>query len=59
MRHLLAIMLLASAMSAQRSPWQLGQPAPHIHLPDIATGEPVRLSDFRGTKVLLAEFASW
>ena len=54
-----ALALLASFPSAQDSPWQVGQPAPHVHLPDIETGEAVQLSDFLGTKVLLAEFASW
>ena len=28
-------------------------------LPDIETGRPVSLSDFRGKKVLLIQFASW
>jgi len=56
---LAALALSTVSVSAQGSPWQVGQPAPHVHLPDIATGEAVQLSDFRGTKVLLAEFASW
>jgi hypothetical protein len=28
-------------------------------LPDIQTGKPVSLADFRGKKVLLIHFASW
>ena len=28
-------------------------------LPDIETGRPVSLSDLRGKKVLLIQFASW
>ena len=55
----LAIAASSSNASAQSSPWQVGRPAPHVHLPDIDTGDPVDLADFRGKKVLLAEFASW
>ena len=36
---------------------QLGQ-APDFTLPDM-DGRPVRLSDYRGTKVLLLTWASW
>ena len=56
---------LAVAMSASgseafaQSPWRVGARAPHVHLPDIATGEPIDLAQFRGKKVLIAEFASW
>jgi peroxiredoxin len=32
---------------------------PDFTLPDIATAKPVSLSDFRGQKVLLIQFASW
>lgn len=39
--------------------WVVGEPAPHVHLPTIDGGEPIDLADHRGTKVLLAEFASW
>jgi hypothetical protein len=28
-------------------------------LPDMRTGKPVSLSDYRGKKVLLIQFASW
>jgi hypothetical protein len=28
-------------------------------LPDILTGKPVSLSDYRGKKILLIHFASW
>jgi peroxiredoxin len=37
----------------------LGEPHPEFTLPDIATGKPVSLSDYRGKKVLLIQFASW
>lgn len=38
---------------------QVGQPHPEFVLPNIETGEPVSLSQFRGKKVLLIHFASW
>jgi peroxiredoxin len=36
-----------------------GQRHVEFTLPDIETGKPVSLSDFRGKKVLLIQFASW
>jgi len=33
-------------------------PAPDFALPDLG-GEPVRLSDFRGRRVILFNFSSW
>ena len=36
-----------------------GQRHGEFTLPDIETGKPVSLSDFRGKKVLLIQFASW
>ena len=36
-----------------------GKPHPDFVLPSIEDGSPVRLSDFRGKKVLLLHFASW
>ena len=38
---------------------QVGQPHPDFVLPAIDGGKPVSLSDFRGKKVLLIQFASW
>jgi hypothetical protein len=38
---------------------KLGARHPEFTLPDINTGKPVSLSDFRGKKVLLIQFASW
>jgi hypothetical protein len=38
---------------------EVGKPHTDFVLPDIATGEPCRLSDFRGQKVILIHFASW
>lgn len=52
---------LVAAMPAQAAPYdpKVGQRHPEFTLPDIATGKPVSLSDFRGKKVLLIQFASW
>jgi hypothetical protein len=37
----------------------VGQPHSDFVLPNIETGEPVSLSQYRGQKVLLIHFASW
>ena len=37
----------------------VGEVHPDFVFPNIETGKPVRLSDFRGKKVLLLHFASW
>ena len=56
---LAALALLAGPAAAQfGNPWKIGAPAPDLRLPTIG-GETVALSDFRGQKVLLIEFASW
>ena len=54
----LAAGVLAVHATAQ-SPWQVGQPLPHVHLPTIDGDQEVDLSVFRGKKLLLLEFASW
>lgn len=54
----LSLVLLTSPPSAQDT-WKVGSLIPHIHLPEISTGEDIDLADFRGQKVLIAEFASW
>jgi hypothetical protein len=38
---------------------QVGRRHAEFTLPDIRTGKPVALADFRGKKVLLIQFASW
>jgi hypothetical protein len=52
---------LMAATAARAAPYQpiVGQRHPDFTLPNIATGKPVSLSDFRGKKVLLIHFASW
>ena len=43
------------AVSADAEPWRY----PEFTLPELATRRPVSLSDYRGKKVLLIQFASW
>ncbi len=38
---------------------RVGEPHPPLELPSIEQGRNVRLSDYRGKKVLLIHFASW
>ena len=54
-------LLLAAVTPAQPAPYtpKVGQQHPEFTLPDIVTGKPVSLSDCRGKKVLLIQFASW
>lgn len=66
LRKMLSLALLASLFFTPTSSHAQEQYAPkvgEVHedfvLPDIATGKPRRLSDFRDTKVLLIHFASW
>ena len=57
----LVMLILLAALPAPAAPYapQVGQRHPDFTLPDLATGKPVSLSDFRGKKVLLIQFASW
>ena len=48
--------LLAPALGYEP---KVGERHADFTLPDIRTGKPVSLSDFRGKKVLLIQFASW
>jgi len=50
---------LTSLPPAQETTWTVGELAPHVHLPEITSGEPIDLAQYRGKKVLIAEFASW
>jgi hypothetical protein len=59
-RSRLALVLLACAVGpASAAPPAVGERHPDFTLPDVATGKPKALSDFRGKKVLLIQFASW
>jgi hypothetical protein len=50
--------LAAPAQAASYNP-KVGDRHPDFTLPDIGTGQPRSLSDYRGKKVLLIQFASW
>jgi AhpC/TSA family len=50
---------LATPALAQGYALKVGEHHPEFTLPDIQTGKPVSLADFRGKKVLLIQFASW
>jgi hypothetical protein len=54
-------MLMGSSSGAQAEPYapKVGQRHPDFTLPTIGDRAPVSLSDFRGKKVLLIQFASW
>jgi len=47
------------AVSAGRYNPRVGQRHADFTLPTISDGKPVSLSQFRGKKVLLIQFASW
>ncbi len=49
---------LAAAQAKGAAP-AVGQPHVGFTLPDLHTGKPVSLAEFRGKKVLLIQFASW
>jgi hypothetical protein len=55
-----AAMLVASP-DAGAEPYrpQVGQRHPDFALPTISDGKPISLSQYRGQKVLLIQFASW
>ena len=53
---LLAAVLLQSAPEVGLSK---GQVHPDVVLPSVLDGGPVRLSKFRGGKVVVVHFASW
>lgn len=56
--HALPAVVLVSSAALCQSP-AVGDRHPDFTLPSIADGKPVSLSDFRGKKVLLIQFASW
>ncbi len=51
--------LWTSAAFAEGYAPQVGRPHPEVTLPSLTDGAAVRLSQFRGRKVLLIHFASW
>lgn len=56
---LLAGQFLTSMAAAAEYPPPVGSRHPDFTLPTIDDRRPVSLSDFRGRKVLLIQFASW
>lgn len=56
---LVAAAIIPSVACAAEYRPKLGAHHPEFTLPDILTGKPVALSDYRGKKVLLIQFASW
>jgi hypothetical protein len=50
---------LLESGSAEAGPVVVGEPLPDLRLPTLDRQGAVRLSSFRGKKVLLIEFASW
>ena len=54
-------MILGSTARASATSYapKVGQKHPDFTLPRIDDGAPVSLSNFRGKKVLLIQFASW
>lgn len=55
---LFATTLVSLSAGENYSP-RVGQPHPDFLLPRIDNGQAVRLSQFRGKRVLLVHFASW
>jgi len=57
----LAVLCLAASAGAELPPsgFAIGQPFPTLSFADASTGESVSSVDFRGTKLLVAIFASW
>lgn len=59
-RSLSALVLLVCANGpAVAAPPTVGERHPDFALPELATGKPKSLSNYRGKKVLLIQFASW
>jgi len=68
MRYILRITIIASLMlavfvaspsTAAPAQTDVGQPFPDLVFPTVDGEQTVRLSDHRGKRVLLIEFASW
>ena len=54
-----AIVTAALVAPVSADPPKVGERHPDFTLPALADGKPKSLSDFRGKKVLLIQFASW
>ena len=56
---LLAGFLAATTLAASGPELQVGDRFPDLMLPALDDGRPLRVSDFRGQKLILHVFASW
>ncbi len=59
--HFIPFVVAACTFStpANAAPPAVGERHPDFTLADIADGKPKSLSDYRGKKLLLIQFASW
>lgn len=55
----IAFSLATAAGAAAQEPWKVGEPVPELRLPTIDGKETIDLSQLRGKKLVLIEFASW
>ncbi len=55
---LLGLLHVSVATGAEYAP-EVGKPHPEFVLPRIDNGEPIRLSQYLGKRVLLVHFATW
>ncbi len=56
---LMGLFIGSNLMAVPSYPPRVGDPHPNFVLPKIENRQPVSLSQFRGKKVLLINFASW
>jgi len=57
---MIAAALSAPQLSAQKEVgWETDQFLPELELPTIDGKQTIRLSDFKGERILLIQFASW
>ena len=54
-----AALLTCSAAAAQDLPYRVGEPLPELRLPTIDGRRTIDLTQLRGKRMLLIEFASW
>ncbi len=56
---MLGVLPLATLAAQKEVGWEVGNFVPELELPTIDGQQTVRLSEFRGERVLLIQFASW
>ena len=58
--RLIGLALLGPGLLAQEQVgWEVGDSLPELELPTIDGSKTIRLSDFKGERMLLIQFASW